>query len=270
MNDELKQSYKRSFYGGRTIFSRISDTVLFGLLLFATFYLVSAARIGSRPICTFLSIILAIIGLLISDIIVKNRFEKHKILLREQLKSELARQKLLLIDLNELRPVLESAFGKPVWVEQSTSSIAPDTIYSVARYMKANGIKSCMIVSIATLSEEAVKCLEALPVYNIEHRLVEDIPEISSGINVTEDEIDAAVLRKFKKHTKRHPSLSLAIAPDRIKKYFTMGLLISILSFVMPYGIYMRVIASLAFSAAGGLFLREEIKHRNDRRKVGN
>lgn len=262
MKSKLHECYMRSFDGGQTKFARYLDFVLINILRFMAAYLLVRTKLRQREASVFVAIIITVIIALIANIIRDMRFERHVAKLREGVREELIKKKLMYVDSAQILRTIEPLYHGECIVFQRFAPIEADIIYSVVRYMYRSGIENLHLFTTSTLTDDAKNCIEDLDGMMIECIQLCDIPELKELANVSQAETDEAIIRKYGKKPKVKPRLSEIFAYDRSKKYFSAGVMLMLLSFIMSNGVYMRVISSLAFTIAGTIFIREKLMDR--------
>lgn len=255
---------KRSFYKGQSAFARVLDVILFNILCFFAAYFILRQWLDGRALCVFLSFILTAVFFFASKIINGRRLEKHTEKLKADTERELIKQKLILMEPEEYKNTMKKLFNRDCIILQSVEPVNADRVYESVREGIKRGGKALPIISIEPFSDKAAGIACQLEKYGPGLILAQDIPGIKEEILITDSEIQTAIMQKFGKKKRKRIDLSSALLPDMAGKYFSLGIMLLLLSFIMSCRIYLRLFASLAFTVSGTIFFGNIIKkHKN-------
>ena len=255
---------KRSFYKGQSAFARVLDVILFNILCFFAAYFILRQWLNSRALCCFFSFILTAVFFFVSKIINGRRLEKHTEKLKADTEKELIKQKLILMEPEEYKNTVEKIFKRDCIILQSAEPVNADRVYESVREGIKQGGKALPIISIEPFCDKAAEIACQLEKYGPRFIPAQDIPGIKEEILITDSEIQNAIIQKFGKKKRKRIDLSSALLPDMAGKYFSLGIMLLLLSFIMSCRIYLRIFASLAFTVSGTIFFGNIIKkHKN-------
>ena len=251
---DFEKCCKRGFRGGQSAFAGTLDVIFFSILRFCAAYFILRQWLKSRTLCLFSALILTAVLFFVSKIIKRNRFEKYKEKLIKDTEKELIKRRLILMDRDEYRKTVEQVFKDDCIIIQSAEPVTADRVFESVRKGIKRGGKALPIISIEPFGDEAAEIAGQLEKYGPELIQAQDIPGIREQMQISQSETEEAIIQKFGKKKRRRIDLSSALLPERAKKYFALGIMLLLLSFVMSFGVYMRLSASAAFAAAGLVF----------------
>ena len=261
---DFEKCCRRSFRRGQSAFAGVLDIILFNILRFSAAYFILRQWLKNRGLCAFLSLVLTAILFLVSKIINRRRLEKHTEKLKTDMQKELIRQKLILMEPEDYRKTVERVFGADCIIVQSAERVNADKVYESVREGIKRGGKALPIISLEPFSDNAAEIAAQLEKNGPEIIPAQDIHKIQEEIQITDEDVRSAIIRKFGKKKRKRLDLSSLLLPDMAKKYFSLGIMLLLLSFVMSYGIYIRISASIAFAASGLVFFGNILKQRGN------
>lgn len=259
MQKVINRYYKQRISRGRGSLARIIDAIaLRAALLFACY-----VWFRSMGLVTYVSAFLGVIAVGLASIAMKIwrdlKFEKFVVRERKNLAREEARSRLATMREDELsravcRILKEDGTINRGYVEviQRISPVDADDIASVYRAARREGENFASVFSTSGITKDAHELAEKLD--GMEFRLYDesDLSE-RGGVadDVTDDEIDAAIVRKYTARESPVKKLKTSVfASSRVKPYVILGVVLLILSFIANGGMYYRIIASACLSFA--------------------
>lgn len=244
---------KNDYSNGRTEFACFLDRLLFCAGVYLGAYLLFFSRIRNEIVCIILSASLSIILFILLGMLRKCRIRKHEASMRTRVREELMQYKLLTFEINVLHSEISKVCPDAALI-LSNDELTINDVAEAVRNARVNGCQSVSIFSIKKPSLEAETFIEAIsPYFPVKHGFFSSNRIIADLVNVSEDEISNEIVRRGKTKRRRLISFSLsdAVEQNRLIKYFALGGATYFLSFVVKYGLYMRIFSLILLALAG-------------------
>lgn len=255
MNGTLKEYYKRSLYKGRSQLSRIIDFVFLRLLILASTYIYFLSTVDSKVVILFTFVTTALITIAIE--LIKSRvFVHHVSKERKKLMNNYRRIKILTMDNRNLVMLCSKAVKSCayVYVHHKLADLDGDDVINVYKEAASCAISNIHIFSLSGIDKSATKIANSLHDCSLHfHDSAELIDICFNGqADMSDDEIDNLLLKELSKQKKG--SILTRVKPflkSRIISYLTLSVILFVLSFIMDYALYYRIMAMLCLSFAG-------------------
>lgn len=258
MENEYIKAVKRSYNGGKSKFATVMDLICFNIFRFIASYLLLMQGIRARPLRILLAGVITTVIAIISNMISNNRFDKYEIQLRTDTKNALIKRKLLCMNENELLQRSEAILKDNCYIMQSAKEMEETDLYIAVREMAKKDIESFTIFSLSGFSKDAEHIREISFPLNVRFKSINDLPQLTEGIQISSDDIDNEILSSFRMEPRKHYNLHEAFFSNRTGKYFMLGLILFVLSFFVRYSIYMRSASGILFAFAGACVIINE------------
>lgn len=244
---------KRDYSKGRTEFACFFDRFIFCSGVFVTAYLLLASGGSEIKLRIILSALTAIIVFVVIGIFRENRIRKHEAMMRSMIREELSKYKLLVCERTVLLTEILKKRADAVLI-QSFDELTVNDVAGAVRNAKENKYQSVSIFSFERPSKEAEAFIEVLSnSFPIKHVSIFSNSDFADLAYVSDEEISSEIIRRSKKERKHliNIPISAAIGQDRLIKYFTLGGVTYLLSFIVKYGLYMRIFSFVLVMFAG-------------------
>ncbi|MDO4567978.1 MAG: hypothetical protein Q4B99_03350 [Clostridia bacterium] len=257
MRAEVLEYYKKSLYRGRSKIGRAIDFMFMRLLLFCALYLFFLSSVRDSA-----AIVLALAGLaLLSALIeaIKRRvLARHISHQRAKLRREYQQIDMLTSSSDALLECCKRALPNTDWhlyVHQSLREVNEDCLLSAYRAAKDAGKSKIAVFTVAALTKEAVAIERALGECTFRFYLSEEFIALALDCGlvtqIDDAEVDARLLaslakdKKGTRFTRIKPFLR-----SRAMGYVVLAGVLFLLSFIMRYALYYRMMALLCMSFA--------------------
>lgn len=258
MEDTYIKAVKRSYGGEKSRFAAIIDFICFNIFIFIAAYLLLMQGIGSRSLRILLAIVLTVILATISNIVSRNRFYKHEEQLRNDIRQGLIKRKLLCMNADTLTAQAEMLLNDRCCVIQTTNALDENGLYAAFREMSEKGINNFTIVSISGFNKDIERIRERNFSSSILFKSIDDLPELTQDIEISNEEITEEILSAFRREPRRRYNFRKTFYPNRTRKYLILGIILLVLSFFVRYSLYMRAASGLLFGFAGTSLIMSE------------
>lgn len=258
MEDTYIKAVKRSYGGEKSRFAAIIDFICFNIFIFIAAYLLLMQGIGSRSLRILLAIVLTVILATISNIVSQNRFYKHEEQLRNDIRQGLIKRKLLCMNADTLTAQAEMLLNDRCCIIQTTTALDENGLYAAFREMSEKGINNFTIVSISGFNKDIERIRERNFSSSILLKSIDDLPELTQDIEISNEEITEEILSAFRREPRRRYNFRKTFYPNRTRKYLILGIILLVLSFFVRYSLYMRAASGLLFGFAGTSLIMSE------------
>lgn len=214
--------------------------------------------IGSRSLRILLAIVLTVILATISNIVSRNRFYKHEEQLRNDIRQGLIKRKLLCMNADTLTAQAEMLLNDRCCIIQTTTALDENGLYAAFREMSEKGINNFTIVSISGFNKDIERIRERNFSSSILFKSIDDLPELTQDIEISNEEITEEILSAFRREPRRRYNFRKTFYPNRTRKYLILGIILLVLSFFVRYSLYMRAASGLLFGFAGTSLIMSE------------
>lgn len=277
-NDERALYFKQLFYGGRGRVARALDGIVLRATIFAGAYVLLLFNVKPALLALALAVIVAAMFCVAAHMIKKTRYEKFVAARMEELKGSYMLEQLIMMPVEQLRPVVEAYTRKlpnviDLWEQEgnllarreddsymlvSMLQIHPSQkagadellqAYRTALNCSANGL---LLYSSASFTDDAEALAKRLsiPVSLFPPKKLVDLAakaELLPSDSETEEALDVIIAQK------REQNLSLrknTFSAGKVRQYLVCAAILAIASIITGYYVYYPVLAAVCVSAA--------------------
>ena len=251
MNKATQFCYIRAFEKGKSIPAFILDIILGIPLLYIAVNLILRELGAVKAAAAIISVCAVLVLIVLYILIFQVRLERFIKREREKITDEMCARKALLMpeaDFFELAKKVAVSKGKDcsfVCAFQTACETDADSIIKAYRQAKAQGMDSVFIVSLSPLSEDAEKTVEYIDDIRIDTADQKDITAIlREGEEFTDEKADAEFVKRFNKKRPSKNFFRRLTAEKRILPYLICGILFFVLSLVLKYSLYYRLLGA--------------------------
>ena len=268
-NRQLRQYYRQTLYGNRSILARSIDFIALRLVIFAVLYVFTLMQTAH----VLLSAILAAVGMLMATCAIALYIEQKRMeLSREYLFEKivlLPRRRFLLL-IKQLvrhmgyRVVCEHPLGLLCEANENSAFILalqkhPEKKVSVQqlldgyREIQQLGVDECLIIATAPLTDSAhafLHELQGLQCQVLNRQKILDLAQ-RQGLLPDAKEVEQALLEKLEEKRVSLKKLKReALHASRVKAYVSCGVILFAASFITGQRLYYPLMGSLCFFLA--------------------
>ena len=127
-------------------------------------------------------------------------------------------------------------------------------------YTDTAGDIRLMIITVTPPAETDAASVSALHSPPIGFITAADIPRLRSEYGPSEEEIDEMIIKENPAKKRKPFEWRVMLDKNRAAKYFLLGAALYLISFMLRYGLYLRILSAIALSAAGRIVAGEIIK----------
>lgn len=242
----LQKQYKKSFRHGRSAAAHFIDLTAFFVIIAVVVWLAVRVRFANTTIVLLLTTVCTVMLCFVYITINKLRFKRHAERLRRETERKLKKQKELLDYSNNFRK-----FNAPgVYVCGSVEALSADDI--------SNAFNSgCdTVVSFAEPTPKAEKLISSLRIKVVSPSDI-SCSNIGDEITVSSREIDEAILRESKPDKSSGIKALINniknVSRERAMRYVFTGGALMLLSFMVSYKLYYRIMGSLCLTVGSAM-----------------
>lgn len=260
MQRVLNRYYKERISGGRSYFARFIDAIALRVLIFLAAWVWFRASDLAGYISVFLSCIVVALASIALKLIREMRFERFIKRERESIAREEAHLKLTTSPEAEFSAAAQRIMREDgvdskchaVFI-QRLSEVGADDIVKCYREAQTLGACNAVIFASSEVTNEAREIVERLSGINLKlYDAKEIITRIAAAESISDEEIDAIIMRRMEKKRNRLNRMRTGIfSGAQTKRYMILAGVLFALSFISPGGLYIRAIASLSLALAG-------------------
>ncbi len=260
MQRVLNRYYKERISGGRSYFARFIDAVALRVLIFLAAWIWFRASELTGYISVFLAGIVVALASIAIKLIREMRFERFIKRERESIAREEAHLKLTTSPESEFFAAAQRIMREDgvdstyhtVFIQQ-LSEITADDIIKCYREAQTLGVCNAVIFASSEMTNDAEEIAARLSGFNIKvYGAKEMIQRIAAAESISDEEIDAIIMRRMEKKRIRFNKMRTGIfSGTQTKRYMILAVVLFLLSFISPGGLYIRAVASLSLALAG-------------------
>jgi len=253
----LQKIYVRMFHKGRGAFAYFLDSIALFAVTGTLIYLAVRLRFANRTAALVLTFISLGFFAAVRHIVNGYKLERHIKRLRADCEQRLKARKLML-KFSEVVPHL--TIKPDCHITYSAEIITCDEIIACIKQGKRR------IIGIAQPSEKAKELMAAFEIKVLSPLEAQDSGIQIDALDVTEEEIDLELIKsnaaiKPMSFSSFIGSLRL-LSAERAVRYFCTGAVLFLLSFIVRYGLYYRLVGMLCLAVSGAILGAEGIKSR--------